>query len=242
MAQFLPSPLDSGHSLAIILLLNLAPQPRTHWNLATMETSLQFFFHDDDEDTNASNIDPGVISYIRNALSKSHVGSLLTNLSGAPGTNNKAPLISNYPHQATPTASSRESTSVSRRSGHTRSVSLADLKRVVSKLTLGGRRSRSGSQTNPSPAPIPTIPLHTTRRRAHTVSSSAPVTTLHIPESTPPLTPDSLSPASSQNSDWTFVGIIPRACHDTDIKNDPPRTREESQRIREGKRPQRDLV
>lgn len=204
-----------------------------------MEIGLQAFL-DDDNEQDTSPLDPGLVSYIRHALAKSPVGLLLPSFSGTMGTCEKASFASNgSPQQAT---SSTDIPLTSFRSGHTRSVSLlADMKRVVSKITLGGRRSRSGSQSSLFPALGSSGGTHTIRRRAHTVSSGAP-TALHAPEATPPLTPDSCSPASSQNSDWTFLGLPPGSHDCSDDDSTPARTRQESQQIREGKRPQRDLV
>lgn len=205
-----------------------------------MENNPQFFLNDDDEQS-TSGIDPGLISHIRNALAKTSVGPLLTSLSG--GTNEKVPFTFGRgpSEQKTSLPSSAVVTPTSRRFGHARSVSLADVKRIVSKITLSGRRSRSGSQTGLLPALGPSAPPHITRRRAHTVSSGAPPV-LHNLESTPPLTPDSFSPASSHNSDWMFLESTPKSRNHPNLNNTPPRTREESQQIREGKRPQRDLV
>ncbi|CAL1701526.1 unnamed protein product [Somion occarium] len=218
-----------------------------------MENEPQCYFEEDDgnEYQESSPADPSLLSYIHGALSKSPVGSLLTIYTRASSVTDKVSPVSaqkmfssSAPCNSAST-NSVPSPSTTRRSGHSRSVSssLADVKRVISNIAQHTHRSRSGSTASSNSfSEVPDKP-HITRRRAHTVSSAVP-TIAYVSESTPPLTPDSLSPASSQHSNGflaELVDVAKVACSALGPSETPTRTRQESERIREGKRPQRDL-
>ncbi|TCD62737.1 hypothetical protein EIP91_006462 [Steccherinum ochraceum] len=212
---------------------------------------------DESEERSIPLIDSRLFSYIRATFAKSPIGSLFQ----APhdyleydNDNTAVPVADDLPGLVSGTLSPAGldlDTAVDSNATAPRRLScdiaLQEVKQSLSSLTrhIGRKRSSSTSGAVFVPSPSSTIGRHERiRSRAHTISTSTILSSRSSRstlEDTPPLTPASSQPSSSAFPN-NFIGpAVSHALSCIQGENTSPRTREESRRIREGKRPQRPI-
>ncbi|KAH8106326.1 hypothetical protein BXZ70DRAFT_1004588 [Cristinia sonorae] len=203
--------------------------------------------------------DSNLFAYIRSTLAKSPIGSLFTSCH-QPDPANSNDLLNVLPDQPVdsfPAAQKNknialfsDSTSAATTPRRlSRNFALPDVRQTISSLTSNIRRNRSGSTSSIPSAPSPvtqSTPRFRTRSRAHTIStitilSSTSASSQSTTEDTPPLTPETAS-LSSSSQPGSFTGPLhnqaPTRIHGEETRT---RTREESEQIRQGKKPERPI-
>ncbi|KAI0080662.1 hypothetical protein K474DRAFT_153145 [Panus rudis PR-1116 ss-1] len=183
-----------------------------------------------------------LVTCLRDALSKAPIGSKLFSSqshSVLDAQDVLNPVISDYDNFTSEKADVADS-GWRRNSSN---FSLSDVKRCIKTIAGGTLRTRSRSSScaslSPTTSPKPVFQAFIKRPRAHTVSFVQP----SVSESTPPLTPDSLmSPSGSFNSGEIRSDIMDCAFRQVgptfDQDDDKPRNRQDSERIKNEKRPE----